>query len=354
LTEEFKKTQLSAEHALDALVEHATAIRHPSFKSLVSAAGLDPKYDLRGISFRELDFRNEDLRGFDFSECDLTNSDFRGAKVDGASFKNARLTGTVGLHEAIFGRTLSRIKPEAYATEAQQMILAGISPPASWYDLIEELDFRGTTIGSLEPISGLVKLKRLGLAQTLVKDLVPLATLSNLEVLDISYTGVTDLGVLGELPNLRALNITCTRVADLSPLGGLMHLERLQLAWTPVQDLGPIAKRARLRRLDVKGTRIPPSVSVSHLEMVLANCQASMGARSFDTAVARAHLGYLLFELGESKRAAVHLLAALPTLARIFGTDPFDMAQASPSESPIGFRRELRPRRRRAGQRRLE
>jgi formylglycine-generating enzyme required for sulfatase activity len=87
---------------LERLIDMASGATPPSFRELVSAAGLDPVRDFVGASLRDLDFRNEDLRGFDFSQSDLTGADFRRANIAGMSFSGADLTGVIGLVGARF------------------------------------------------------------------------------------------------------------------------------------------------------------------------------------------------------------------------------------------------------------
>lgn len=58
--------------ALDRLLEQAAGESAPSFRTMATAAGLDPSRDFVGAALRDMDFRDEDLRGFDFSNADLT------------------------------------------------------------------------------------------------------------------------------------------------------------------------------------------------------------------------------------------------------------------------------------------
>jgi formylglycine-generating enzyme required for sulfatase activity len=87
---------------LERLIDMASGATPPSFRELVSAAGLDPERDFVGASLRDLDFGNEDLRGFDFSQSDLTGADFRRANIAGMSVAGADLTGVIGLAGARF------------------------------------------------------------------------------------------------------------------------------------------------------------------------------------------------------------------------------------------------------------
>ena len=69
------------------------------FVTLIRAAKLNPKTDLRHHSLKNQDFSYCDLSGFDFTGCDLIGSKFKGAIIAKAKFQDA-LADIVSLSEA--------------------------------------------------------------------------------------------------------------------------------------------------------------------------------------------------------------------------------------------------------------
>lgn len=101
-------------------------------------------------------------------------------------------------------------------------------------------------VGSLRPLAGLSRLRRLALEETQLTDVSPLAQLAQLEVLSLHASPVSDLGPLVGLAQLRELDLSCTRVSDLSSLRGLSKLQRLDLTRAPVRDLQILAELPEL------------------------------------------------------------------------------------------------------------
>jgi hypothetical protein len=121
-------------------------------------------------------------------------------------------------------------------SQARAMILEGRAPPIGWRPLIRSLDFFATTLGSLEPLAGLIALQRLNLSRTRVSDLSPLTGLTALEHLILRRTQVSDLSPVAELTALQHLDLTVgrdkevgTEIRHLSPLAGLTALQHLDL-----------------------------------------------------------------------------------------------------------------------------
>lgn len=103
-------------------------------------------------------------------------------------------------------------------------------------------------LGSLSPLSGLPRLRRLVLEETGLadRDLSPLPRLSGLEVLSLHGSPVRELGPLAGLSQLRELDLSCTQVSDLSALRTLRTLQRLDLTRTAVRDLRIVAELPEL------------------------------------------------------------------------------------------------------------
>ena len=136
---------------------------------------------------------------------------------------------------------------------------------------LEALDVSQNDIISLQPITGLERLKRLNLELSSV-DITPLADLTSLEVLNLSSTLVSDLAPLAGLSNLTELNLADENtVSDLSPIANLTNLESLNLRANPVSDLGPLAGLEKLQTLLLDGASVAelgPLAGLSRLEVL--------------------------------------------------------------------------------------
>jgi Leucine-rich repeat (LRR) protein len=139
---------------------------------------------------------------------------------------------------------------------AHEMILAGRTPPSTWYPWIDQLEFRGKELTDLAPLSGLTALRTLYLSGTQVSDLAPLAGLSALQWLSLNGTQVSDLAPLAGLSALQWLFLDVTQVSDLAPLSGLSALQRLYLNSTQVSDLAPLSGLNALQTLSLSGTQV--------------------------------------------------------------------------------------------------
>ena len=66
------------------------------FSDMVSAVGLDPKYDFRHSDLRNVDFSYADIRGFDFTGADLSNTSGMDVLLDDTTiFTRATLVGSI-------------------------------------------------------------------------------------------------------------------------------------------------------------------------------------------------------------------------------------------------------------------
>ncbi len=189
--------------------------------------------------------------------------------------------------------------PDDIEAAAQEMILGGKAPPASWRPFIRRLDFSdpvsiwdmvdsgkrgqkprkfeknfsrtdllrdltalellnlsGTDVSDLAPLASLTALQSLYLSGTDVSDLAPLASLTALQSLNLRTTQVSDLAPLASLAALQSLNLTNTKVSDLAPLASLTALQSLDLSFTQVGDLAPLASLTALQSLYLPGTDV--------------------------------------------------------------------------------------------------
>lgn len=138
----------------------------------------------------------------------------------------------------------------------RSMILRGLAPPSVWVPQITELNFLGSRLRDLSPLTGLTFLRKLHVGGTQVEDLAPLAALRGLRQLNLSNTPVKNLEPLSELHELEELVLWVTDVQDISALAGLNNLTRLEMWATRVDNIGAIANLPALQNLDIGDTDV--------------------------------------------------------------------------------------------------
>ena len=112
---------------------------------------------------------------------------------------------------------------------------------------LRELDFKGTKISDLSPISGMVRMGWLYLSGTKVSELSPLKSMLGMRWLDVSNTNVSDLEPLAGMEEIVFLWLHKTQVSDLSPLAGMKKIVSLSLHATQVKDPRPVLNFSGLR-----------------------------------------------------------------------------------------------------------
>ena len=132
---------------------------------------------------------------------------------------------------------------------------------------LEDLYLPGTKVSDVSALAKLTKLRYLYLSNTRVSDVSALAKLTKLKTLDLSGTRVSDatLASVAKLTNLNGLSLSGTRVSDVSPLAGLKGLSGLGLSDTKVSDaaLASVAKLTTLWSLELSGTRVSDAALAS-------------------------------------------------------------------------------------------
>jgi Leucine-rich repeat (LRR) protein len=133
-------------------------------------------------------------------------------------------------------------------------------------------------INSLEPVSKLIKLKRLDCSNTSISDLMPLRNLTHLQFLDCSNTSVesieplrysnelehlffsnTEVSNIATLSNfnlLETLHFNQTEIDSLNPISNLFQLTDFEFASTLINDISPLGELSKLERLDFSNTGV--------------------------------------------------------------------------------------------------
>ncbi|HYF68392.1 MAG TPA: leucine-rich repeat domain-containing protein [Ohtaekwangia sp.] len=111
-------------------------------------------------------------------------------------------------------------------------------------------------IQRIEPLSQLLSLAHLNLANTNITDVSPIRNLTELVYLNLSDTRIVDISPLRYSAKLVTLNVAGTDVADIAVVEQLVNLRQLELAHTPVVDFSSLDFLDSLRYLDVSSTAL--------------------------------------------------------------------------------------------------
>jgi internalin A len=158
-----------------------------------------------------------------------------------------------------------------------------------------------------DAVSGLTRLRSLGLSGITLPDLAPLLPLAGLRSLSIFLGGTTNLGMLPRFTELAHLSLMrITKLADLSVLGGLTSLRRLRLDW--MRNVTSLPCLARLERLEdvelstMKGlTDLTPIAAAPNLRRLAIDAMPQLTAENFRCLVGHPHLEELWAYTGKSR-----------------------------------------------------
>jgi Leucine-rich repeat (LRR) protein len=192
----------------------------------------------------------------------------------------ARRAGETGLSfDTRACRSLTRIPPElADLPELREVDFNGTRitdlAPLTSVTQLQTLWLDGTRIIDLGPLTTLTGLRTLKLDGTRIIDLAPLTTITGLRSLMINGTRISDLSPIRTMTALHHLGVTATRITDISPLTSLIDLQSLTLTATRITDLAPLTKLSELRTLGLASTPITdlaPLTTLSGLQILWLN-----------------------------------------------------------------------------------
>jgi len=135
-----------------------------------------------------------------------------------------------------------------------------------------------TQISNLMPLQHLLRLKELQFTGTAVSKLDPLSQISTLQILRCQKNPVVDLTPINGLQRLRELDFSNTQVEELEPIQNMIQLETLKCSGTPVKNLKYLQKLVYLKVLESYNTRI------SNLD-VLENLKNLESLKIFNTKI---------------------------------------------------------------------
>lgn len=140
---------------------------------------------------------------------------------------------------------------------------------------LESMSLGGTgMVSDLIPISNLIELRSLNLADNQIQDIRPLSNLINLKVLNLWNNQIQDITPLANLTRLIYLNSASNDVENLAPLAGLIHLRTLNLSTNQIEDITPLANLTGLITLKLSYNRISnfsPLANLVNLEDLRIN-----------------------------------------------------------------------------------
>ena len=147
------------------------------FVELVERVGLAKDQAFRFADLSGIDLRGQRLAGFDLTGARLTDVDFADADLSGAILAGADLTNAdlsrargIDRQRNFVGARIDGARwPEQgeppsdfNIAQAHAMILAGKAVPNAWVPFIEAMNFQGSRLQNLEPLSKSLTLNSCG------------------------------------------------------------------------------------------------------------------------------------------------------------------------------------------------
>ena len=119
------------------------------------------------------------------------------------------------------------------------------------YDDTVSFPRNSNNISDFSPLSHLIRLRTLDLADTGISDITLLSNLTSLEILYLGSNDISDVSVLSNLTNLEQLHLSNNDISDVSALSNLTSLERLNLYSNDISDVSVLSNLTSLRLLDL-------------------------------------------------------------------------------------------------------
>ena len=174
---------------------------------------------------------------------------------------------------------LSDLTGLEHATNLESISLGGtgmVSDLIPISNLIElrSLNLADNQIQDIRPLANLINLKGLNLWNNQIQDITPLANLTKLTYLNSGGNDLDNLVPLAGLIHLQTLSLSINRIEDITPLVNLTALTKLTLSHNRIIDLNPLAGLTGLTSLNLKNNRISnfsPLANLTNLEVLLIN-----------------------------------------------------------------------------------
>ena len=137
---------------------------------------------------------------------------------------------------------------------------------------LTELQFSGTTVSKLDPVSQMPKLQILRCPKNPITTLTPIAGLTALKELDFSNTQVEDLDAIQNMIQLEVLKFSGTQVKNLKYLQKLVNLKVIEFFNTRVGNIDVLDGMKNLKSVKMFKTKVSPK-RVEKLQLTLPKCE---------------------------------------------------------------------------------
>ncbi|MEI7896010.1 MAG: hypothetical protein WCJ26_03160 [bacterium] len=138
---------------------------------------------------------------------------------------------------------------------------------------LTELQFSGTTVSSLEPVSRMPKLQALRCPKNPIIDLTPVTGLPNLVELDFSNTKVEELEALQNMMQLQVLKFSGNQqIKNLKYLQKLVNLKVLEFYNTRVSNIDVLDGMNKLESVKMFNTKVSPK-RIEKLRQMHPKCE---------------------------------------------------------------------------------
>ncbi len=137
---------------------------------------------------------------------------------------------------------------------------------------LAELQFSGTSVSKLDPLSRMARLQVIRCPKNPVSDLAPIAGLPNLKELDFSNTLVEDLEAIQNMMQLEVLKFSGTQVKNLKYLQKLVNLKVLEFYNSRVGNVDVLEGMSKLESVKMFKTKVSEK-RVEKLKQVHPKCE---------------------------------------------------------------------------------
>jgi len=137
---------------------------------------------------------------------------------------------------------------------------------------LTELQFSGTSVVKLDPVSRMPKLKILRCTKNPVFDITPVTPLRNLTEFDFSNTQVEDLDALQNMMQLEVLKFSGTQVKNLKYLQKLINMKVIEFYNTRVGNVDVLDGMNKLESVKMFNTKVSAK-RVEKLKMTHPKCE---------------------------------------------------------------------------------
>jgi protein phosphatase 1 regulatory subunit 7 len=133
---------------------------------------------------------------------------------------------------------------------------------------LKDLYFVQNRISKIENLEGLSNLTMIELAANRIRDIENLSPLTSLRELWLGKNKITEIKNLSSLTHLRVLDLKSNRLTAITGLEDLPNLEELYVSHNAITALSGLEKNKKLRVLDISNNRIEHLENVAHLSEI--------------------------------------------------------------------------------------